>query len=452
MHVVTIICIVGLALLMVALVVLFGFMLAARPTEVNQIADDPAFGQPRALAKTQAPAWTLGENPELDPNSPEARLIRMTDDELQGELQRVTQDLPAPPQEESDNRAQQILTAATRTYGEAGTENVGSGNGIVVCAGRFEYGTDALLLVRMLRKQGCQLPIEIWHRNDELSAAFVAAFEAERCTVRNVDAVSGVSFANPFAIKPLAVYHSAFQKVLLLDADNLPVKDPTYLFEMLNETQSTVFWPDHWPLDRKARCWKLLSDAQVAQMTYTNAQDSGQLLVDKSKCLKALAVCARVNVQLHSQLKRLFPEPFNHGDKDTWHFAWLSTSTPFTMMPGRPGGAGAKDHTGQYIGHTVVQYDLQSDPIFLHKMRAKWASQTMVPQWTDVVKFLNPTRGRVHPFTMRFEDGPITRLPFITAFHDLEEQCWATLRDIRALPWYASEFAAELKDLGKVSN
>ena len=216
---------------------------------------------------------------------------------------------------------------------------------------------------------------------------------------------------------------------------------------MLTEEQPAVFWPDHWPLDRKARCWKLLTEEQSNRMTYNTTQESGQILVDKRYCLSALSVCGKINVQLHSQLKRLFPEPFNNGDKDTWHFSFLSANTPFLMIPHRPGCAGTRDTSGQYTGTTVLQKDQSGEVVFLHKMRAKWATQTHEPQWTDVYHFLNPTRGRVHPWTMRFEDGPVVREAFNEAFGQLEQTCWTALRGIRESDWYKNEFANALKDL-----
>jgi alpha 1,2-mannosyltransferase len=395
------------------------------------------------------------------------RLAAMNDDQLLSELQRVIEHienefvtLPTqsvshtsandPTEQELNHRASQLLNQVTQTVeGVSIDRSVGEGKGIVICAGGFEYGTDALILVKLLRKHGCTTGIEIWHKTDEMCAEMANAFVQMNCIVRDISAVSSITFPNRFAIKPLAVFHSSFQQVLLLDADNISVGNPERLFDMLSEEQPAVFWPDHWPLDKHALCYKTLTNEQVAKLTHTMAQDSGQLLIDKKYCMKEISVCIRINVQLHSQLKRLFPEPFNGGDKDTWNFAWIKTNTAFTMIPHRPGGVGTLDAQGQYIGTTLVQFDSTHKPVFLHKMRAKWAKETLKPQWLEVVRFLQPyPRGRVHQWTQRFEDGPIEKGKFSQKFGDLEDECWEILNDLRQTEWYTRTFKAEMKDIG----
>lgn len=462
MHWLTIVFIIILAVLLVSLVVLLGFMLTSRPTEVNRLADGP---KNELKAKRGQPIL----NDEY-----QRKLATMNDDQLLDEVQRIIESIerdfnggmplqssrnllgfsshapPDPSEQENNERAQQLLTTVVQDHGGVVEREHGSGRGIVICAGGFEYGTDALVLIQLLRKRGCELPVEIWHRTDEMCLEMAEEFTKLNCTVRDIDAISSISFPNRFAIKPLAVYYSAFQQVLLLDADNICVADPVEeLFDLLSETQPAVFWPDHWPLDKNALCYKTLSSDQLAKLTQTLTQDSGQLLVDRKFCMKALSVCVKINVQLHSQLKRLFPEPFNGGDKDTWAFSWIKTNTPFTMISNRPGSAGIHDAQGQYVGTTLVQYDQNLKPAFLHKIRAKWAKETLRPQWVEYWRFLHPyPRGRVHQWTHRFEDGPVEKARFNQKFGDVEDECWEILNGIRANDWYSKRFATELKDLG----
>jgi len=50
-----------------------------------------------------------------------------------------------------------------------------------------------------------------------------------------------------FVGKVAALLHCSFQEVLLLDADNLPLADPTYLFDdPLYRQRGNLFWPDYW--------------------------------------------------------------------------------------------------------------------------------------------------------------------------------------------------------------
>lgn len=47
--------------------------------------------------------------------------------------------------------------------------------------------------------------------------------------------------------KIYALYHSSFQQVLMLDADNMPLQDPTYLFDAPHMVQhGAMVWLDLW--------------------------------------------------------------------------------------------------------------------------------------------------------------------------------------------------------------
>lgn len=386
----------------------------------------------------------------------ERRMNNMSIDDLQQELARMISGLDVvaseePVSPEDQERAEQLLQSVTQNTNRTDADmfDGAEGDGIVMCAGGFQYGTDAYIALKLLREQGCELPIELFHRNDEMSAEMKELFESlGNLEVRNIDQIASISIPSRFAIKPLSIYHSKRKRVLLLDADNMTVKDPTGLFKLLDdEDVSAVFWPDYWHIERDAACWKALSESQRERVTYAFSQESGQVLVDRSRSMRALSLCCKINVMLHSQLKRLFPKPFNEGDKDTWHFSWLATDTPYQMISSRAGGAGARDVNGQYIGNTIVQYDDVGEPAFLHKCWAKWAEQTQRPQWTDSVQFVVKNRGRVNHWTHGFEDGPVYTNPFAETFGDLEDTCWKHLSELRNMDWYASQFSSELQDL-----
>ena len=42
-----------------------------------------------------------------------------------------------------------------------------SGWGIMVCAGGFRYFTNAWVLICMVRKHGCQLPVQFWYYGEQ---------------------------------------------------------------------------------------------------------------------------------------------------------------------------------------------------------------------------------------------------------------------------------------------
>jgi hypothetical protein len=50
-----------------------------------------------------------------------------------------------------------------------------------------------------------------------------------------------------FQIKAAAVINSAYKEVLYLDSDNVPVRDPAFLFTIPSyKSTGALFWPDFW--------------------------------------------------------------------------------------------------------------------------------------------------------------------------------------------------------------
>ncbi|MFO1500612.1 MAG: glycosyltransferase family 9 protein [Verrucomicrobiota bacterium] len=92
----------------------------------------------------------------------------------------------------------------------------------------------AWVCVHMLREVGCQLPVQLWHEGAaEMDERMIRLME--RLGVECVDASQFQSrhprrMGGGWELKSYAILHSRFEEVLFLDADNVPVRDPTYLF------------------------------------------------------------------------------------------------------------------------------------------------------------------------------------------------------------------------------
>ena len=71
----------------------------------------------------------------------------------------------------------------------------------------------------------------------------------EDLDVQTVDALEvgkryTVTRLGGWELKAYALLHSRFREVLLLDADNVPVRNPEYLFDTPDYTAAgTLFWP-----------------------------------------------------------------------------------------------------------------------------------------------------------------------------------------------------------------
>lgn len=215
-----------------------------------------------------------------------------------------------------------------------------SGKGIVIPGGGPRYFTCAYVLIRRLRALGCTLPIELWHLGgyemdqamvDIVSPLGVTVIDAYK--VRKTHPIKNLS---GWELNPYSLLHSGFEEVLFLDADNIPVKDPTFVFD-LEEYKSTgaLFWPDYdyQRLKQNNPIWGIM------EVPYRNEQtfESGQIVVNKRKNWKPL------NLTVHFNSESDFYYKFILGDKDTFRFSWHCLgqkysiiSHPVYQLPAKP--------------------------------------------------------------------------------------------------------------------
>ena len=233
-----------------------------------------------------------------------------------------------------------------------------AGRGIVICAGGARLFTCAWIAIALLRRRlGCTLPIEVWYLGPEEMGPPMRAL-LEELDAHPVDALE-VAKRHPverlggWELKPYAVMHSRFREVLLLDADNVPVQDPAFLFDRPEfRDTGALFWPDIVRLSADNEVWA------ISGLPYrdTPSVESGQMVLDKSRCWPALSLAHWIN-----QRSDNFYE-FLHGDKDTFLIAWLKLGQPYHLIRHRP----------KRLEGTLCQRDPDGAVLFQHRNGAKW--------------------------------------------------------------------------------
>ncbi len=201
-----------------------------------------------------------------------------------------------------------------------------SGRGIVICAGGVRYLTCAWVLINMLRRLGCNLPIEVWYLGEEeRDPNWVKLIEplgvrcVDACAVRNEHPHPRL---HGWECKAYAMLHCPFEEVLLLDADNVPVVDPSFLFDSPEYLATgAIFWPDCYRSHVEPVVWRIFGVPYQDQWQ----QESGQVLVNKKLAWRALNLCDWYNQ--HSD----FFYRYVYGDKDTFRFAWHRAGIPYAM-------------------------------------------------------------------------------------------------------------------------
>eukprot|EP01147_Barroeca_monosierra_P001957 gene1957-5045_t len=246
--------------------------------------------------------------------------------------------------------------------------------GIIIVAGG-KYLRSALVSIHMLRQLGCTLRIQVWHLgSQEMKSTHLEILHKYDVETRDFIEYVPPELLTPiktsvglrtFQLKPLAILYTDLKEVLLLDSDNTPLMDPTYLFtEEIYKSLGTLFWRDYWKSSSGNPIWEIIG----IDPHETWEQESGQLLIDKRKAWAGLNLCIQFNNEFYMQ--------FINGDKDTFHFAWMAAGTPFYFNTHLPAAIGSYredvvDSESGFCGHTMLQYDLDGRPLFIHHNQLK---------------------------------------------------------------------------------
>ncbi len=244
---------------------------------------------------------------------------------------------------------------AAADFGEAGC----CGRGIVICAGGSVMLANAYVLVRVLRDiHETSLPIEIWHMGPaEMPELLASMFAETGCTT--VDALSvgapeDFELCDGWQLKAFALKHSSFEEVILLDADQVPLRDPALLFEWPEyKTTGALFWPDVVDIAADNPIWQMLG----LPGDQVRSWESGQVCINKKQHWRTLNLVLTINERAETFYR------FVYGDKDTFLLAWQLTGSDFSLVPHLP------FQSERYL----VQRDFAGNPLFQHHTNCKWS-------------------------------------------------------------------------------
>lgn len=230
--------------------------------------------------------------------------------------------------------------------------------GIVICAGGARLFTCAWVAIGLLRRHfGCTLPIQVWHLGPEELGAPMRDL-LSRFDVEIVDAFEMTRFYPAarlagWELKPYAMMNCRFREVLLIDADNAPVRDPTFLFEAPQyKLAGALFWPDVVRIGRDNPIWSLTG----LEPWRGSSLESGQIVIDKSRCWPAISLTHWMNQNAAAFYDIIW------GDKDTFLIAWLALEAPFHLIP----------HAPDQLEGVLCQKDPDGEVLFQHRTNAKW--------------------------------------------------------------------------------
>jgi alpha 1,2-mannosyltransferase len=283
-----------------------------------------------------------------------------------------------------------------------------AGRGIVTSAYDREFASVWVLLSE-LERLNVALPIEAFHTEGELSQENAALLRGLRLDMRLRVLPDRVT---KFAIKPFAIYRSAFQEVLWLDCDNFPIRDPAFLFEDPEyHAKGSLFWRDVSGTDRsvtwhpQANVWPMFNVPPNDSEEF----ESGQLLIDKAQCWPELGLTLHFAANMHIYGSAVY------GDKDMFRLAWQNLAAsrdrappghryladankvPYGFMPYGPFHMGRPNSVHKWGGGSVmVQRDRVGAPLFVHRNIDKFTLTGENPFNADV-----PNEGVHHEHVAR---------------------------------------------------
>ncbi|VEU24066.1 DEKNAAC105221 [Brettanomyces naardenensis] len=238
-------------------------------------------------------------------------------------------------------------------------EDVYKGEGIVmVGGGRFSWFV--LIAVENLRSTGSKLPVEVLIPSEDEYEEYLCEELLPSLNAKCVILTRRLPFLKKFTsilggyqYKSLALLSSSFEKVLMLDADNLAVENPDPLFNSDPfKSYGMILWPDYWKRVTHPDFYKLatfhlgskrvryIQDDLTPPKLYTTGEEdpvkdvplhdregaipdltteSGQIMVNKRNHMRSLLLSLYYNLYGPHQYYPLFSQgTAGEGDKETF--------------------------------------------------------------------------------------------------------------------------------------
>ncbi|CDR40763.1 CYFA0S05e04192g1_1 [Cyberlindnera fabianii] len=268
-----------------------------------------------------------------------------------------------------------------------------SGKGVVMIGGGAFLGT-ALTAIRALRETGSELPLQLMltttdEYDEDVCEKLLPKMNAKCMIMEEIvgsETFRGMNLQK-YELKVLGLFLSTFEEVLLLDADNLAVKNPDYILDSKPYKEfGYVIWPDFWRQTISPKFYDIAginigepvrkdgvppeeknparSESQLSDLDGTipdSTCEAGQLAINKKLHHKSLMATVYYNLFGFKYYYWLLGQgAVGIGDKDTFIAGLTVFREPYYFVKQRPLLFGY-DHAGGWQDTTMVQYDPEQD-------------------------------------------------------------------------------------------
>ncbi|KAL6173217.1 mannosyltransferase [Exserohilum turcicum] len=245
----------------------------------------------------------------------------------------------------------------------------------IVTTANAKYMPILLVSLRMLRRTGCDLPMEVfiddWSKYDATVCDTVLPSLNARCIVLSniYDTAADAKAPEHYQYKAFAILFSSFQHVLFLDSDAFPSQDPSGLFKTAPyTTHGLVTWPDFWAQSISEHFYHIAAIPEVASQS-RRSTESGQLLINKDVHRETILMMVYYNYYGPDYYYILLSQGSpGAGDKETFTQAAMAVGLPYYQVRTAPMALG-RFIDGHYQGTAIGQADPFLDYKYLPPMR-----------------------------------------------------------------------------------
>jgi alpha 1,2-mannosyltransferase len=207
--------------------------------------------------------------------------------------------------------------------------------GIVMSAGGSYFGV-AITSVRMLRRSGSQLPVEVfidnWADYDMMTCERILPSLNAKCRVLSEiwSTTPSLVTLQKYQYKVFAILFSSFEDVLFLDADAFPAHNPDGLLDVEPyRSNGLVTWPDFWASTASHHFYDI-AGVPVPPLNTRRSSESGIMLWSKQKHADSLLLATYYNYYGPKYYYPLLSQGASgEGDKETFLHAALVLQKPF---------------------------------------------------------------------------------------------------------------------------
>lgn len=214
----------------------------------------------------------------------------------------------------------------------------------IVTVGGGSYFPPLMVSLRLLRRTGTAMPVEVFLPEDEYEEQMCEeVLPTLNAACRTFPKLGGK--ISHYQFKVFAIILSSFEDVLWLDADNFSLHDAASLFTSTPfQKTGMVAWPDIWQTS-VSPTYYLIAQSKPTPVSARASTESGQLLVSKTKHWKTLLLAAYYNYYGPEYYYPLLCQGgAGCGDKETFLPAAEAMGLPFYAVEAPPQPVGHYKH------------------------------------------------------------------------------------------------------------